>query len=148
MLSAEKSVNTPCNDIAESSIIPGQDVFIDGREFLENLSTFLLETAGLFRTGEDYRARDSFVQAVKGLEFFTFLVDRLCSICRINLKEISCSGKNGEEHLEYMNTMFLEMVASQEKQDWVLLADLMEYEVVPQLRAWRELIAAMECKRK
>jgi hypothetical protein len=35
------------------------------------------------------------------------------------------------------------MLAAQEEQDWVLLADLLQYDLVENLRIWRQIIPAV-----
>ncbi len=118
-------------------------VLKDGRNYLAELSLFLLSNAGLFRRGQEYQAKEAFVESVEGLEFFVSFIDQMAVVSGLDLAVTIFEGKSIQASLEELNQIFLEMVASQEKSDWVLLADLIEYELAPQLKRWDGIIAML-----
>jgi hypothetical protein len=117
------------------------EVLNDGRNFLAELNLFLLSNAGLFRRGQEFQAKESFVQSVEGLEFFVAFIDQMASISRLDLAVTTYEGKSIREAFNDLNQIFMEIIAAQEKSDWVLLADLVEYELAPQLQRWDGIIA-------
>lgn len=138
MLAAGQKVNKDRAEAADSRQKPLCEIFADSRVFLDDLVSFALETAGLYRSGREMKANEFFLQAVEGLEFLT-----ACIIHIGNLTE-STRESGFEKAVNGLNVVLMEMVASQEKSDWVLLADLLEYELVPILRQWNGIFALME----
>jgi hypothetical protein len=116
-------------------------VLQDGKNFLAELNSFLLNNALLFRRGQEFQAKESFVQSVEGLEYFVSFIEQLAGISGLDLTVANYEGKTIRESFNDLNHIFMEIIAAQEKSDWVLLADLVEYELCPQLQRWNGLIA-------
>ncbi len=119
------------------------EVLKDGRNFLAELSSYLLNNAGLFRKGQEFLAKESFIKSVEGLQVFVSFIDQLAAAARLDLAVIEFEGKSIQGYLDELNQLFLEMLSSQERNDWVLLADLMEYELAPQLHSWDGIVVML-----
>jgi hypothetical protein len=119
------------------------EVLKDGRNFLAELGSYLLNNAGLFRKGQEFLAKESFIKSVEGLQVFVSFIDQLAAATRLDLAVTEFEGKSIKDSLEELNQLFLEMVSSQERNDWVLLADLMEYELAPQLQRWDGIVVML-----
>lgn len=144
MLSAGQSVTGDSVLMKDDNPKPLPELFDDSRAFLADLVSFVLENAGLYRSGQDKRAKESFVQTVEGLEFMMMIINHISALCRLDPGSLSFAGGSGADKINELNKILMEMIGSQERNDWVLLADLMEYELVPQIQGWNEIFSQME----
>jgi hypothetical protein len=56
----------------------------------------------------------------------------------------ACFGRHSlEERVTDLNRILMEIVSCQERRDWVFLADLLAYELAPQLERWQEIYALL-----
>ncbi len=138
MISSGQSASMPCDADTGSASKSLPEILGDARLFLEDFRTFLLETAVLFRTGQETRAKESFVQVVEALQCMTYLINEIAPLMRKRLAEAAPDAGTLDRSLEELNMVLTEIISSQERRDWVLLADLMEYELAPQLKLWDE----------
>ena len=90
--------------------------------------------AELFRQADDAEA----------LETYQDLIDVIRNFLKmIGVLRDEYSLKDHKEYLasaEELNTLFLEMGNVLENEDWILLADLLEYEFLPAVEKWKKVI--------
>ncbi len=107
------------------------------------LADFVLQAAAHFRDGE--------VQ--KGSELFSEILDDFSRLLTFagDIRQFDLLGRGGEEHemgrltTELETTLDLLKTAheAQENQDWVYLADILEYEFSERLGAWSGLLHSL-----
>lgn len=114
-------------------------------EFTGNLVNELKRVTELFRLGNAVQGGDVFSRAIDGIQ----LVNHASAMIERNLG-IDPSGSQGNgntltQQLNNLQPILEDMFSAQKDQDWVLLADLLEYELIPHfeereklLRSWRE----------
>jgi hypothetical protein len=94
--------------------------------------------ADLFRQAEDLEALDTYQDLLEVARDFLHMVGTL-------QEELGLSGsKNMEEVLAGFSSLLTEMIEVQENEDWVLLADLLEYEFLPLVEKWLPIIHDVE----
>jgi len=114
-------------------------------EFTNNLVNELKRVTELFRLGNSVQGGDIFSRAIDGIQ----LVNHASAMVERNLGiETDGSKGNGNTLTQQLNNLqpiLEDMFSAQQNQDWVLLADLLEYELIPHfeereklLRSWRE----------
>lgn len=103
------------------------------RSFLENsglmfddLSQCLKKISRLYRMDGENEANRHFINF---LEFYQDLVEMLKQCEKILELDF-------QKNLVSLGKLSDEIIAAQEKEDWIRLADLLEYELAPALRAW------------
>jgi len=105
-------------------------------EYLKELIPALQASAGRFRTGDEAGANQIYAQCVEGLQMVTDLVGKV--------REAQAQGAVSQKSLflahrdQRLLDLLREMFHAQSEQDWVFLADLMEYELVPVLKEIQE----------
>jgi hypothetical protein len=52
-------------------------------------------------------------------------------------------GVSAEERLNRLSDLIQEMLSAQEQRDWILLADILQYDLGQELRDWRTLIPVL-----
>jgi hypothetical protein len=92
------------------------------------------QVAELFRRAEDSEALEVYQDLLEVTRDFLGMVGLLRS-------EFSLGRDKELEHaVEELSSLFSEVLEVQENEDWVLLADLMEYEFVPMVERWTAVL--------
>jgi hypothetical protein len=124
-------------------------------DFLEKLLTELQSTAELFRLGNSERSAKSFLRCIDGLQVFMHTLESCRRLLGISYELILIPSSGSAENLtsvaENRRALFSildSMIEAQSDQDWILLADMIEFELVQALEDWREIIPAVLEKTK
>lgn len=115
-------------------------------DFLEKLLNELQHTAEYFRLGDTEKSNRSFVRCLDGLQVFTHSLEQCRRLLGISFELIYIPSSSDAyaitvaENRRKMFEVLDGMIEAQTNQDWVLLADLLEYELIPILEDWRQII--------
>ncbi len=113
---------------------------------IENADAYLIrlipgieKSVELFRMGNEQEANKFFVKIVDGIDWFSQVLDII-----LTAKEISpdtvFEGKSIQARRTSLVDLTQQMVDANKNQDWVLLADLLEYEILPYYQEWSNLL--------
>lgn len=119
------------------------DVLTEGGNYLAELRSFLQQVVEHYRGGDEAKGGERFMQLVSGLEWFVKVTSVVETLLKVDFAGTSCAGRTLAETIAAMNRILLEIVVSQEQRDWVLLADLLEYELATQLEQWQDIFAML-----
>ena len=115
---------------------------VDAIEYLAQLGPVVLNTASLLRGGDDFRAQESYITVIGSLESFTTVLGCITTALQLDV-EAPLSGTSVAGAIAALNSIFEEMVAAQQNNDWVMLADLLEYELAPNLDLWKGILSTL-----
>lgn len=90
--------------------------------------------AELFRQADDAEALETYQDLLEVIRNFLHTIGVLRD--EYSLREHAEYDRNAEE----LNEMFTEMSTVLENEDWILLADLLEYEFLPAVEKWKRVI--------
>lgn len=114
-------------------------------DFTGRLISELGRTAESFRLGDDQRAAELYSRTLEGIQLLSHTTVMVARNLKLNTAQLQFGGRPTNEHLQKLPPLIDDMFAAQQKEDWVLLADLIEYELIPQFedhqrifRLWRE----------
>jgi hypothetical protein len=117
------------------------DMAIEITRELYKVVTLMIEggrkVATLFRQADDSEALDTYQDLLDVTRSFLAMIGLLRD--EYSLKD----------HVEYtdaaeeMSSLFSEMTEVLENEDWILLADLLEYEFLPSAEKWKKVIAKL-----
>lgn len=123
------------------------------RECLLEAIPPLQETAQKARLlGEVYRRRDvspgheGLKSLAAELGATAVLADMLAGPLAIDLTAVSVEGVTAAQHMQQLGTTVDALVAAQEAQDWVTVADVLEYDLEPAIRRWAALLTMITCQ--
>ena len=74
------------------------------------------------------------------------LADMLAGPLAIDLSAIAVEGVTAAQHLQQLGTTIDALVSAQEAEDWITVADLLEYELEPSIRRWAALLTMITCQ--
>lgn len=106
-------------------------------EYLCRLNPELLRIAGLWRVGNDIQANEAFVLCVDGLRWFRQSLDLSHQVLPGDFERIMDSGRPLRALEEQFDRTVDGMLSAQSEADWILMADLVEYELYPHLEVWK-----------
>lgn len=93
--------------------------------------------AELFRQADDAEALETYQDLIDVIRNFLNMIGILRD--EYSLKDHPEYIESAEE----MNSMFTEMSSVLENEDWILLADLLEYEFLPAVEKWKKVIKGL-----
>lgn len=105
----------------------------------------LVQAAGLvaeqFRIGDEADANEQLSTFVQTLQDLFSMVDQALEILAISLDRFEVDGVSASAKVKELNQLLQEMISRQEDRDWILLADLLEYELADLLGDWKKILA-------
>jgi hypothetical protein len=119
------------------------DALAESDRCLDELRSTLLHSVECFRAGNDQRGINLFIDLVTRLEWFVTTVKSVGDVMQIDFTATLMDGTPLAAEIEGLNQILLDIVGAQERRDWVLLGDLLEYELEPQLERCRELLGVL-----
>ena len=135
--------STSSIELLELELASLQDVLANNlrnaKEYLEKLIPGFQKAADLFRMENEQEANKYYLQILDGVDWFSQVVMTIIK---------SCGDANGEKDLakrqQQLTEFISQMLEANQNKDWVLMADLLEYEMVPFYEEWREILAQIE----
>lgn len=109
-------------------------------EFLGPLCQAVPAVAELFALEDEQEANERYLQLLESLQMFMQVLDAVKEILTLDLDAVREGHASARERLDKINQVLGELLSSQERQDWVLLADVLRYDLLPELEAWRRLM--------
>ncbi|HPY97231.1 MAG TPA: hypothetical protein PL063_08455 [Candidatus Cloacimonadota bacterium] len=103
------------------------------KQFLVILEDFE-RIANSFRTEEEKLANQYFIQGIENLQWFFKILEDAAVLIGKPLTSIADDNRNFKEIITDVENKLGDIIVLQERQDWIMLADSIEYELVPGLR--------------
>ena len=130
-------------DLLELELAQLQDLLANNltnaKAYLEKLIPGFQKAADLFRMGNEQEANQYYLQVLDGIDWFSQVV-----LTIVNAQEKKFEEKSLEERQKELTGLMAQMLEANENQDWVLLADLLEYEMIPFYKDWQEVLSRFE----
>lgn len=113
---------------------------------IENADAYLIKlipgiekSVELFRMGNEQEANQFFINIIDGVDWLSQVLDMILEAKAISPDAVF-DGKSIQERRDNLITFTQQMVDANKNKDWVLLADLLEYEILPYYQEWSNLI--------
>ena len=108
----------------------------NAKEYLEKLIPGFQKAADLFRMGNEQEAHKYYLQILDGIDWFSQVV---LNIVKSRGNEVE--GQSLGDRQESLTGLMAQMLEANQNQDWVMLADLLEYEMIPFYKDWQETLS-------
>ena len=109
-------------------------------DYLEKLIPGFDQAADLFRTGNEQEANKYYIQILDGMDWFSEVVNVVMSS--------EGEGQEPENSLRIrqakLTDLMSQMLEANKNQDWVLLADILEYEMIPFYKEWQTILSILK----
>ena len=136
---------TPLSEIAtlEVEISTLSDII---NKNIENADAYLIrlipgieKSVELFRIGNEQEANKFFINIIDGIDWLSQVLDMILTAKAISPDTVF-DGKSIQDRRASLVGLTQQMVDANKNQDWVLLADLLEYEILPYYQEWSDLL--------
>jgi hypothetical protein len=99
------------------------------------------QSARLFRVAAEDEANHYFAQVLEALRWLLTTGDTACQVLQVDLRA-AVAGQNrlNSSFLRSLQELLSEMLEISENEDYILLADLMEYDLLPTVREWQQFL--------
>jgi len=113
---------------------------------IENADAYLIrlipgieKSVELFRVGNEQEANKFFINIIDGIDWLSQVLDMILAAKAISPDTVF-DGKSIQDRRTSLVDFTQQMVDANKNQDWVLLADLLEYEILPYYQEWSNLL--------
>jgi len=113
---------------------------------IENADAYLIrlipgieKSVELFRVGNEQEANKFFINIIDGIDWLSQALDMILKAKAIS-PETVFDGKSIQDRRASLVGLTQQMVDANKNQDWVLLADLLEYEILPYYQEWSNIL--------
>lgn len=111
--------------------------------FLDPLLEAAQGVAELFRVSDEREANIHYLRVLESLQLFLQTLDMARQVLGLDFNRLSWAGQSAEQRLARLSDLVQEMLTAQENQDWVLLADELQYDLSAELQGWRLHLASL-----
>ena len=113
-------------------------------DYLKKLIPGCEQAADLFRAGNEQEANKYYLQILDGIDWFSQVVSVIMSPDEGETKLPDTDDESLEVRQKKLTDLMSQMLEANENQDWVLLADILEYEMVPFYKDWEKILSKLE----
>ena len=113
-------------------------------DYLKKLIPGFEQAADLFRTGNEQEANKYYLQILDGIDWFSQVVSVIMSPDEGETELPDTYDESLEVRQKKLTDLMSQMLEANQNQDWVLLADLLEYEMVPFYKDWEKFLSKLE----
>lgn len=111
----------------------------NAEDYLSRLIPAIGETAGLFRAGSEQEASRLFVHIIDGIEWLSEVTEMVAAALAGDAGEKVYDGETLKERQARLINLSEDMLKANKQRDWVELADLLDYELLPYYKEWAGL---------
>jgi len=118
--------------------------FTNGGKYLDPLIKGAEKISELFRVADETEANEHYVEYLENLRLFLQMIAQCTDALHLDLSAIPFQKATVKEEVQKLSDVVDQMLKVQENEDWVMLADLLEYELIPLLKGWNEILAVLQ----
>ena len=113
-------------------------------DYLQKLIPGFEKAADLFRMGNEQEANKYYLQILDGIDWFTQVINMIMSPAGGKVVPPGSENENLEARQEKLTDLMNQMLEANKNHDWVLLADVLEYEMVPFYKDWEKILSKLK----
>ncbi|MBN1571507.1 MAG: hypothetical protein JXA73_26965 [Acidobacteria bacterium] len=111
--------------------------------YLRRIEDATPSLAESFRFSPNPDAFENLRQLCEGFYWLNLLIDKLGTNFQLRLEEMIVGGIPAMHHHQKFISVLKQLVESQESGDFILIADLLEYEILPLVPVWKEMFGSI-----
>jgi hypothetical protein len=128
----------------EQSLVMALRGIEDAKTYLDRLIEGVEKTVELFRIGEDTKSQDQYGLCLEGLNWFIQVLKGVGQVLELDYQSVLLNRVSIQSYIENLDHIIREMLTAQSDEDWVLLSDLLEYELLPAIQCWKDILPLIE----
>jgi hypothetical protein len=116
-----------------------QDSISEALDYLDRIETATPSLITSFQASPGQEAYENLRQLYEGFYWLNLLLDKLRTNFQFKLDEVLIQDIPAHEHHQKFVSILKLLIESQQKRDFVMISDLLEYEILPLVPVWREM---------
>lgn len=116
---------------------------LDSVRPLHEAADMTARLSAVYRQHDVSRGHDGLTALAMELRGLTTLVSMLGGPLQIDLSTYVSGGTTAAEQMDALGAALDALVAAQESEDWLTVADVLEYDLEPAIRRWIELLTIL-----
>lgn len=116
------------------------------REYLDRAEAAIPLLSTAFQTSPGPDAFQNLRQMYEGFYWLNVLMDKLKAHFHMCFNDALVQGIPVREHHQKFIEILKQLIESQERKDFVLISDLLQYEILPLVPVWREMFSIISEK--
>ena len=114
--------------------------------YLEKLIPGIQKGAELFQREDEVEANKFFINIVDGMDWVSQVLDGVFKTMQMAPETLEFDGKTLAERQILLIDLTKQLLKANENKDWILTADLLEYEIAPFYQEWSQWLPKLKSK--
>ena len=123
-----------------------KDSIAEAIAYLDRIETATPSLITSFQTSPGQESYNNLKHLYEGFYWLNLLLDKLRANFQVSLEDVLIQGISAIEHHQKFLSVLKQLIESQNKGDFVMISDLLEYEILPLVPIWREMFGFIEKK--
>jgi hypothetical protein len=111
--------------------------------FVDPIMEAVLQVAELFRVSDEREASQHYLHVLESIQLLLNTLELVRQTLNLDFDRVSWQNRSAEYRLQKLSGLVQELLAAQESEDWVLLADVLQYDLMEELKGWRAHLPAL-----
>lgn len=116
----------------------------NGSELIDSLVASLPKITEMFRLGDEAEANEHFLRFLESLHLLVGMMERVCQVLGIEYQKDHPDDESLTGRVNSLAEILANLLSIQEQSDWIYLADVLEYELMPLLEAVSNLLPTLK----
>lgn len=129
----------------EVETIPAREMAMhflsNGYTYLAAINQSVGRVAELFRVSDEQEASEHYLNTLESIQLFLQMLQECRYILELDFDSPVLDGMSGEKRLQMLLSLIKDLLAAQEQQDWVLLADILQYDLSAEIQRWQNYMS-------
>jgi hypothetical protein len=131
--SSPKAANSPSNETLQLAFESIDSCF----GYVDYINQQIQKLTALYQAGETSKANDAFVEVIDLMDLYIQLVSKVYEVLRLNLSDKMVKDDSIQKLEIHMLSVLKALLQAKEKEDIIMLCDLLEYELMDNLTQWK-----------
>jgi len=118
----------------------------NGPNILSSMLDSLPKITELFRLGDEAEANEHYLRFLESLHLTISMLEKVTRVMDIPYEASVGELGSLESRLGWLAEITSQLLRIQEENDWIYLADVLEYELTPELEALRDMLPDMKSR--
>lgn len=114
--------------------------------YFNDLSKNLSKVSDLLRVGNDKDGFNDFAADLKGVTAFVQIMDKLAPFLNIDYSIYTYKEKTIKAYFDDLEAVLSKILETQKDRDYIMLADIIEFEMEPLLKVWQEVLESLKSR--
>ena len=105
--------------------------------YVDYINSKILNLIGFYNAGELDLANESFIEVVELMDLYIQLISKVYRVIRVDFQGKSFKDESIQKLEIHLLSVIKALLLAKEKEDVIMLCDLLEYELVDNLTQWK-----------